>query len=156
MSTQLHNTGEELILDEFFLGDGSKPTGTDEIGFGLYYDASDSLSDSDNRGAITTQPGGSSYAIQYVDFSSTYFTNSYDSGLNGGAWKTVIDSNNEPQFDTSDSSQNVDAYYLIAYFNSDDAGTEDYQLVFSGDLDQMYDLNSVDTFTLSGGGLSLT
>jgi len=39
-------------------------------------------------------------------------------------------------------------------FTNDD-GTPATHLYFTGDLDQTYDLNSVDTFTLSGAGLEI-
>jgi hypothetical protein len=61
-------------------------------------------------------------------------------------------------FDTEDSNISVDAYFVTVDYDSDftgDGGTTTTHLFFTGDLDQTYDLNSVDTFTLSGAGLEI-
>lgn len=147
MATQLHNTGEESILDDFFEQSLTKPG---RVYVGLFYDAVDGLSDNNTTGGITTEPSGSYYARQAAAFGTTDFTNSYDGTT--GDWESIIA---DQTFDTSNSSQNVDAYFTTIYFTSDDKGTQTDHLLFTGDLDQMYDLNSVDSFTLSGGGLSL-
>jgi hypothetical protein len=148
MTTQLHDTGEEAILDDFFEESLSKPA---SVGIGLFNDSTDSLTDSSTYADITTEPSGGSYAQQSASFGTGDFTNS-DSG---GDWQAVIA---DQTFDTSDSSQTVDSYYVTITFTSDDksdtSSTE--HLLFTGSLDQSYDLSNVDSFTLSGAGISLT
>jgi len=69
-----------------------------------------------------------------------------------GNWETQVA---DQVYDTSDSNQSVDSYFVVVNFASDDAGTTADQLFFTGSLDQTYDLSSVDQFTLSDAGLSV-
>ena len=148
MTTQLHDTGEEAILDDFFEESLTKPA---SVTVGLYNDGTDALSDSSDVGAITTEPSGSAYARQSASFGTGDFTNQD----NAGDWESIIA---DQTFDTSDSSQSVDAYFIVINFTSDDTGDTSAtdHLLFTGSLDQTYDLSNVDSFTLSGAGLSLT
>ncbi|MFB6284573.1 MAG: hypothetical protein ABEK59_11720 [Halobacteria archaeon] len=150
MTTSLHDTGEEFIIDTVFRQDtiGSRPG---SLSVGLYNDATDSLSDSSDIGGISTEPAGASYSRQTASLDSGDYTNS-DSG---GDWQTVIA---DQTFDTSDSSQDVDSYFVVVNFQSDDTndGSSTDHLFWTGDLDQTYNLNSVDSFTLSGAGLSVS
>lgn len=146
MTTQLHDTGEEYIMDVVFRSDTlAEPTSVD---VGLFNDSTDSLSDGNNVGDITTEPSGSAYARQSASLASNDFTNSNS----GGDWQTTI---TDQTFDTSDSNQDVDAYFITINFNSDDSGSSSDQLFWTGQLDQTYDLNSVDSLTLSGAGLKV-
>lgn len=148
MTTQLHDTGEEAILDDFFEESLSKPS---SVEVGLFNDSTDGLADSSTFSAITTEPSGSNYSPQSATFGTSDFTNS-DSG---GDWQSVIA---DQTFNTSDSSQTVDAYYVSITFQSDDQSdtSATKNLLFTGDLDQSYDLSNIDSFTLSGAGISLT
>lgn len=148
MTTQLHDTGEEAILDDFFEGSLTKPASVD---IGLYNDGTDALTDSSDVGNITTEPAGSAYARQSAAFGTTDFTNQD----NGGDWESIIA---DQTFDTSDSTASVDAYFIVINFQSDDTGDTSAtdHLLFTGSLDQSYDLSNIDSFTLSGAGLSLT
>lgn len=118
---------------------------------GLFNDTTDALSDGSDVGGITTEPAGASYARQTATLDGADFSNS-DSG---GDWQTTI---TDQTFDTSDSSQDVDAYFIVVAFSSEDTAdgtaTNDH-LFWTGGLDQTYDLNSVDTLTLSGAGLKV-
>lgn len=143
---QLHNTGEEFVLKEAF-GDGSAATSVD---VGLYSYSSDALSDPDDVGDINTEPSGSGYDRQSVVLGSDFtFSNV------GGDWQAVT---TDIVFDTDDSTETVDGYFVTVVFESDEAGdtSPTEHLVFSGELDQAYDLDSVTEFTLQGSGLSLT
>jgi hypothetical protein len=148
MTTQLHDTGEEFLIDAVFRSDTiTKPTSVD---VSLFNDNTDALSDSSDIGDITTEPSGAAFARQTATLDSGDFTNS-DSG---GDWQTTIA---DQVFDTSDSNQDVDAYMIIVNFTADDtgdAGATDH-LFWTGQLDQTYDLNSVDSLTLSGSGLKV-
>jgi len=143
MTTQLHDTGEEFIVDKVFTGGNS----VSSVSVGLYNDSTDALTDSDDVSAISTEPGGSNYGRQSASFEMN-FTNTN----NSGDWETQMD---DLVFDTSDSNQSVDAYFVVVNFNSDDTGTDADHLFFTGSLDQTYDLSSVDQFTLSNSGLSI-
>lgn len=148
MVTSLHDTGEEFIMDAVFRADTI--TDPNSVTIGLFFDSTDALSDSSDIGAITTEPTGAAYAAQTATMDTTDFTNE-DSG--GGDWQTTI---TDQTFDTSDSTQDVDAYYISLTFaaeDTNDAGTATEHLFWTGDLDQTYDLNSVDSLTLSGAGL---
>lgn len=73
----------------------------------------------------------------------------------GGNWETQVA---DQAYDTTDSNQSVDSYFVVANFDSQDAadgGTAADHLFFTGSLDQTYDLSSVDQFTLSDAGLSV-
>lgn len=151
MTVQLHDTGEEFILDYIFTGADTSVTGTTSVSIGLFNDGTDALADSSDYGNITTEPTGSKYSAQSASFGTTDFTNS-DSG---GDWQTVIA---DQTFDTSDSTQSVDSYYVTVTYQSDDTSdtSSNQHLLFTGSLDQSYDLSNIDSFTLSGAGLSLT
>lgn len=148
MTTQLHDTGEEAILDDFFEESLGKPASVD---VSLFNDSTDSLSDSSDVGDISTEPNGASFSRQTVNFGTADFTNSDVSG----DWQTVM---NDQTFDTSDSTQSVNAYFVVITFQADDTGdsSSNEHLLFTGSLDQTYDLSDIDSFTLSGAGLSLT
>ncbi|AGF91187.1 hypothetical protein HAPG_00001, partial [Halorubrum phage GNf2] len=105
-------------------------------------------SDGNNVGDISTEPSGGAYGRQSASLDSGDFTNA-DSG---GDWQTTIA---DQTFDTSDSNQDVDAYFVTVSFNSDDANSDQEHLFWTGQLDQTYDLNSVDSLTLSGAGLKV-
>lgn len=149
MTTQLHDTGEEFIMDVVFRLDTiTKPT---NLSIGLFNDGTDALSDGSDVPDITTEPSGGNYARQTATLDGSDFTTS-DSG---GDWQVTIA---DQTFDTSNSSQSVDAYFIVVAFDSDDtndAGTTTDHLFWTGSLDQTYDLGSVDTLTLSGAGLKV-
>jgi len=147
MTTQLHDTGEEFIIKLVFRGD--EITEPANASVGLFNDSTDNLSDSGDVGAITTEPSGSNYSSQTASFDTTDFDVTDNAS---GNWQAVII---DQVFDTSDSSQSVDAYYVSASFQAEDTAdsSANEHLFWSGDLDQTYDLNSVDQFTLSGAGL---
>lgn len=147
MVTQLHDTGEEVILDDFFAESISKPASIDVT---LFNDSTDALTDASDIGDITTEPTGGAFARQTASFGADLSTQD-----NGGDWEAIIA---DQTFDTTDSTQNVDAYAVVVNFNSDDKGDSSAtdHLLFTGSLNQSYDLGDIDQFTLSGAGLSLT
>lgn len=148
MTTGLHDTGEEFIVDIVFRQDTiTKPA---SVSIGLYNDSTDALSDSSDIGAVTTEPAGSSYARQSATLDGADFTNQD----NTGNWESIIA---DQTFDTSDSTQAVDSYFVVVSFVSDDTGdtSATNHLLFTGGLDASYDLSNVDSFTLSGSGLQI-
>lgn len=148
MTVGLHDTGEEFILDYVFTDGATRPASVD---IGLYNDSTDNLADSDDVSAITTEPSGGSYARQSASFPGD-FTNSDD----GSDWQTVVANQT---FDTSDSSQSIDSWFIVINFDSDDAGdggTASDHLLVTGNFNQTYDLSQIDSFTSDNVGFSLT
>lgn len=149
MTVSLHDTGEEYILDVVMDGTETRVT---SVTIGLYNDGTDALTDSSDVGDITTEPTGSAYARQTVTLDATDVTNSDVSG----DWESEFV---QQTFDVSDSSQDVDAYFVVVNFDSDDAGdagTATDHLFFTGTLDQSYNLGQIDTFNLDSAGVSIT
>ncbi len=132
------------MLKEVF-GSGS---GATTVSVGLY-NTSDDLADSSNVSSITTEPAGAGYARQSVTLDSDF-----SFGTSGGNWETVMA---DAVFDTDASTESVNGYFVTVDFQSEEAGDTEVSenLVFSGDLDQTYDLGSVTTFTMQGSGISL-
>jgi len=136
----LTDIGEEWIVENNI--DGASIT------VGLYEDATDTLGEGSTLSDITTEPTGSNYARQ-----SSPVTTGQISG-NFGA-----DNDNGLSFDTSDSSQTVDAAFVVVNFQSDTVagdGTATDNLVAAGDLSQSRDLSSVTTLEIAAGDLDIT
>lgn len=129
MATQLHTLGEVFLLDGAL-------TGTD-VEVGLYNDATDALTDGAVYDDITTEPSGAEYAAQTTQAVTV------EENADGNGQATYDD----VTFDTSDSTQDVDAAYIRDSVSGD--------LLFTCSLDETYDLDSVDTFILSNTGLFL-
>jgi len=157
MTTQVHDTGEEFAVKDLFRLDLlSKPASVD---IGLFHDgevsgdttAGDDLGDGNDVGDITTEPTGSAYGRQSASFDSADFTVQDNASAN---FEAIIA---DQTFDTSDSSQDIDAYFVVVTFQASDTGdgSANDHLYFTGPLDQLYDLNSVDQFTLQGAGLEV-
>ena len=132
------------MLKEAF-GDGS---GASTVSIGLY-NTTDNLADGDNVESITTEPSGSGYSRQSVALGTDFTLSNV-----GGNWQAEA---NDVVFDTDDSIEDVNGYFVTVVFESDEAGdaSPSENLVFSGDLDKQYDLDSVTTFTMQGSGISL-
>ena len=157
MTTGLHNTGEEFMMDLVFRADTiSKPS---TVSVGLYHDGEvsgdttngDDLTDSSDVGDITTEPSGSAYSRLSASLDTTDFTNSFTSGNWATEFKTL-------SFDVSDSSQTVDAYFVVVNYKSDtksDSSAQDH-LFWTDTLDKAYDLSNIsDTGNLTDGSLNL-
>lgn len=148
LSVQLHDTGEEFILDYVFTDGATRPA---SVSIGLYNDSTDALTDANDVVDITTEPTGTAYARQTASFPGD-FTNSD----NTGDWETVVANQT---FDTSDSTQSIDSWFVVINFDSDDAGdagTASDHLLVTGSFDQTYDLSQIDSFTADNTGVSLT
>ena len=124
----LHYDGELLVLDNAF--DGRT------VNVGLFDDSTDQIAESDGFGDITTEPGGDDYAPQTVN----------DPGVTQDAGETVVEMGSL-SFEVSDATADVDKVYV----QDDTTG----DLIFTNDLDQSYDLGSIDTFDLSNVGMEL-
>ena len=135
MTLGIHNTGKEWRLDYIFLDE----TGVSSLDVGLFNDSTDNLNEEDDIGDITTEPVGSAYVRQSVSFGIN-FTNSFDSEN----WQTVFD---DLTFDLSDSSQIVNAVFVVVHFDSDyagDGGTAQDHLLFTRPLGATWDASVID------------
>lgn len=149
MTTQLHDTGEEIIIRDFFEESVSKPA---DFKIGLYEDATDSLTDSSDIGDINNEADGGSYGRVTLAFDTADMTAEDNATDN---WQVVF---SDVTFDTTDSTVSVDSYFTVVEFASqdkNDGGTATQHLLFTGSLDQSYDLSQIDSFTLSGAGLEI-
>lgn len=143
MANQLHNTGEEYIVDKL---DGE----TRDVG--LYNDGSDALADADDISAITTEPSGS-YARQSATISTSKNGN--------GNYEIEL---SDVTFDTSSADQSVDSGFVVVNFDSDEAGdggTASDHLLFTFPIEDSngnqttLNLTDFNELTLSGQSLSL-
>jgi hypothetical protein len=140
MTVQLHNTGEEFVFKQL---DGETVT------VSLFNDATDSLTDADDLGAITTEPSGTAYSRQSA-------TVTLSQARDGDAKLDVDD----VTFDVSDSTQSVDSCVIIVNFTSSQAGAGDH-LFFTAPLTdasgdpQTTDLGRFNSFTIVGQALTL-
>lgn len=149
MTTGLHNTGEEYIVDVLFDGSISRVTSVDMT---LFNDSTDSLSETSDLSAISTEPAGGSFSRQTVNLNTTDVTNS----KSGGDYQSDFA---KQTFDTSDSSQSVDSYAIIVNFDSDEAGdggTPSDHLFFTGGLGGTSDLSQIDTFEVTNAGATVS
>ena len=150
MGHHLHTTGEEFMQKQVFRED--LLTNPGEITVGLHLDDSgeggDDLADGDNVGDVTTEPTGSNYNRQTASFESADFDPEENAD---GNWQVIVD---DLTFDTDDSDEDIDSYFIVVDFNAD-SGVDGDNLFWSGPLDQLYDLTHVDEFVLQGAGLEL-
>jgi len=104
-----HDTGEEFKQKSIFRTDNiNRPT---SITVGLYNDSTDNLSQSDDVGAITTEPTTGNYSPQTSTLDSTDITLSVSSG--------DLEASTTVTFDTSDTGETVDGYFVLVNFQSD-------------------------------------
>lgn len=133
----LTNFGEEWET-KILYGGLSKAT---SIEIGLFYDATDTLGDTDDLAAITTEPAGSFYERQTLtigtDFTPADFSGNYGTRIA------------DKLFDISDSSQDIDSYFLVASFQADGESSANDHLIAVGTLDQTYDLSQITEFKVS-------
>lgn len=131
MSAVVTNIGEEWYSK--YAGDGSS------VNVGLYNDSTDAAGKTTDVGDLTTEPSGSAYARQAATLAS--YSESSD-------WGPVIDS--QASFDVSDSSQDVDAWFLTATFTSEEVGDsgDTEHLIATGFLSQTRNLADLDGLNL--------
>jgi len=143
MAVNLHDFGEEFMQDLV-------TTSSETFDVGLYNDSTDSLSESSDVSDITTEPTGSNYSRQSQSASGITVD------LSGSDAKTDFPTQT---FDTSDSSQTVDSYFVVVNFDSDEAGDEGTasdHIYFTGSLSQSRDLSQIDTLDVDNVGGTLS
>ena len=134
------DVGEEWVVENDVNGATVKVT--------LYSDSTDSITDTDNLSAISTEPAGGSFARQ-----STTVTSKQISGDFG------FDNDSKLTFDMSDSSQTIDhALYVVNFQSNSVAGDESAtdNLVAVASLTQSRDTSQFDTLELPAGDLEAT
>jgi len=137
MTTGLHDTGEEYYQDKL---------SGEQFDVGLFDDSTDNLTDSSDVSDITTEPSDGNYTRQ-ADIA-------FSSADENGDWTLTNDS--QVSFDVTDTTGDVDSYFIVVNFDSDDAsdgGTPTDHLLATGSLSQSYALNNLDTLNLSAGGI---
>lgn len=140
MVNLLTDIGEEWLVEN--------NTNGATITVGLYNDATDTLTDTSVLADITTEPAGSAYARQSDTVTTTQISGDFG-----------FDNDSLVSFDTSDSSQTVDAAFIVVNFQSDtvagDGSAQDH-LIAAGDLSQSRDLSQVDTLEIAAGDLDIS
>lgn len=140
MVNLLTNIGEEWYTENNV--DGVSIT------VGLYDDSTDALGETSTLSAISTEPGGSNYNRQSDTVTTDQFSGNFG-----------FDNDTTLSFTTDDSSQTVDAAFIVVNFQSDtvagDSGATDH-LVAAGDLTQSRDLSQIDTLEIAAGDLEIT
>jgi len=152
MTTSLYSSGEEyetkVQIDEL-----STVTSVD---IGLYHDGEvsgdttngDDLADSDDVGAISTEPSGSAYARQTESLDTSGFEVVQDSG----DWQ--LQSLNQVSFDLSDDgSGTVDAYFVVISVQLDGDSSATDHLWLSGNLSSDYDLSQTNGVDIDANGI---
>lgn len=141
MARQLTDLGEEYVIKNSV--DGVSLT------VGVYDDSADAIGDSDDLGAITTEPGNSNYSRQSVNASAEDVS---------GNWGTSSDSDISFDFSDLSTTTEADSYFIVLNFNAsdtNDSSTNDH-LVATGPLSKKYDLSNNDTLTIEAGGVGFT
>jgi hypothetical protein len=121
---------------------------SESVDIGLYNDSTDSIGDSDDVGAITTEPSDGNYTRQTGE--------SLSAADISGDWG--VDNDNTVSFDVTNTTGTVDSYFFVANFQADDTGdgSANDHLVVTGSLSQSYDLSNVDQLDISSGTAGVT
>lgn len=131
--------GEEYFLTEIVDGD--------TLRVGLYNDSTDNLSEGSNYADITTEPTNANYSTVDTTFSAKNID---------GNWGVENDS--LKSFDFSDIVEvpdEVDTAFVLAQFDSQEAGSTDWHLIANPSLSQSRRIGSIDTLEIAAGDLEL-
>jgi len=133
------NIGEEFIVDTNLDGES--------LDIGLYNDNTDSLGEGDDLAALSTEPTGANYNRQSDTFTSNQVGTEYG-----------IENDNEQTFTTDDSTQTVDAGFVVANFQSSVAGdgSATDHIIAAGDLSESRDLTDIDELVINAQDLDIT
>jgi hypothetical protein len=118
------------------------------VDVGLYNDATDSISDTDDLAALTSEPSDGNYTRQSGEAVSA-------SDISGD-WG--VDNDSVITFDVTNTTGTVDSYFFVANFQANDTGdgSATDHLVLTGSLSQSYDLSNLDTLEISAGTSGVT
>jgi len=142
VSTGYHDTGEEWAQKSTYRQDNIVTR--DNVDILLYDDSTDSLSDSDDIGAITTEPTSGNYTRQ----TETLDTSAFSLSVSGGDTRVTVNTS----FDVTNTTETVDALAVVVDLQSDVVNSETGQnphlvvsSLFSGGS---RDLSQIDTLNL--------
>lgn len=126
---QLHDTGEEYVIKNGIDGES--------FVVGLYNTSQNQVTDSSDMAGISSEPNGGQYTRQTATFSSEDIPDAFGDG----DWGVTNDS--QIVFDTSQSTNKVDGYFIAKSFQSDDKGDSSAQLhlISTGLLQKTYNLD---------------
>lgn len=137
----LTNIGEEYYTETALNGVS--------LTVGLYNDSTDQITDSSDVGSITTEPSNTNYARVTTTYSLTNVNNNWG-----------IHNDNKMTFDFSDqsTSENVDAAFIVANFQSDETGdgSANDHLIANSALSQQRDIGNVNSLTVAAGDAEIT
>ena len=131
--------GEEFFLTEVV--DGTT------LRVGLYNDSTDDLDEGSNYADITTEPDNANYEPVDTVFSARNIDGNW--GVENDALKS---------FDFSDiveEPDEVDTAYVLAEFDSEEAGGNDWHLIANPALSQTRGIGSIDTLEIDAGDLQI-
>jgi len=148
----IHTTGEEVLWRHFFAEDVTKPE-TVEIGF---FDQSENhlekdsdVEDIDTEPLEASEDDDVSYERQELEFGADF-----DVYHDDGNMFAEISSN--PTFDVEGNREDVLSYFVTIDFDSDQSDQDEGpHLLWTGPLDQRYDLHKMDEFTMEEGRLGI-
>lgn len=149
MADGLKDDGEELLLKRCFRDDTiTMPT---SVTLHIFNDNTDSISDSGDFSSITTQPastGSATYSPQTASLDTGSVTTSFVSSN----WQIDIA---DQSFDVSSlaASKTACHYAISASVQLSGDGSPTRNLLWTGALDQSYDLGQISTFTLQDSGI---
>jgi len=142
VSTGYHDTGEEWAQKSTYRQD--QISTRDNVDILLYNDNTDSLSDSDDIGAITSEPTSGNYTRQ----TETLDTSAFSITQTGGDIRVTVSTS----FDVTNTTETVDALAVVVDLQSDVVnaeGSQNEHLVISSPFnDGSRDLNGIDTLNL--------
>lgn len=131
--------GEEYFLTEVV--DGAT------LRVGLYNDDTDNLNESSNYDEISSEPPNENYETVDTSYTATNID---------GNWGVQNDTLKSYDFsDTTDDTVEVDTAFVLANFDSDEAGTTDWHLIANPSLSQSRKIGSIDTLEIAAGDLQL-
>jgi len=146
---KLFDTGEEYAIKNGLDGD--------TFIIGLFNRSQNQLSDNDNLGDINSEPNGGAYSRQTSTFSSFDADDaSTDSTQLTADWAVSNDS--EIEFDVSDSTNTVDAYFIAKNFQSVDEANSSPQtnIISTGLLERVIDLSGGNLLSEGDNVLTIT
>ena len=111
---------------------------------GLYNDSTDTIADGDDLAAITTEPSDGNYVRQSITVETVN---------SGGNW--TARNTSSFSFDTTNTTGTVDSYFVVANFQSTEAGdgSATDHLIATGALSQSRDLSQIDTLNIPSGSV---
>lgn len=147
MPNQLHDYGEEFVVKYVFTDEATRPA---SVTVGMYNDATDALGDSSDLTAITTEPNDGNYSRQTVALGATTDMATLQEE---GDWRIDI---NDQEFNVTDTTGEVDSYFVVISFNADGDSAVTDHLFLTGSLGGTYDMSNYTSFTIQDTGLQIT